>query len=428
MSLTYNLFLSLQKRISEKLDDFFKIEQKKKKLFQNLNISQSTNFLDNNKISKIQKFYKDQDYVLKEVVHNLTSTDNNLIKNKTFIDKIQTFLRYAQKKQEFIILIKSLEAYLYFCSKNLGEIDKISTKIINCENSIEIINLVKDEKVSYDKVKDRTCEFVKETMDELDRLEYLKVINFKDVKKKISNNIDIARKKGNTSVAIMMSISILSVMGFLGLISTEGFTEKPSIHRTKESVKEMYYYMFKGDVIEEIIELPELGFGGKVNLRKQKIIYQVDNSRTYDISQLRPSKRCIDMIKDFEKLRLKSYLCAGKVWTIGYGHTENVRRGMKISRYDAERLLQQDLVEFQRALKKHIRVPLTQNQYDALLSFIFNIGEEQFASSTLLKQLNSGQYDLAANELLRWKYSKKKVLAGLVKRRSQERELFLENS
>jgi len=132
------------------------------------------------------------------------------------------------------------------------------------------------------------------------------------------------------------------------------------------------------------------------------------------------------LIKSFEKLRLKAYLpTPNDVPTIGWGHTSTARMGQAISKRRAEALLLLDLRWVEAVLMRSVRVPLNQNQYDALCSFVFNIGGTNFRSSTLLKKLNSGDYLGAANELPRWNKQKRKVLRGLTRRRSEERALFL---
>ena len=136
------------------------------------------------------------------------------------------------------------------------------------------------------------------------------------------------------------------------------------------------------------------------------------------------SDKAIALIKDFEALKLKAYLCPAKVWTIGYGHTRNVKSGDEISIYQAERYLRADLVQNEQDVNRLVRVPLTQEQYDALVSFVFNVGSRAFSTSTLLKKLNSRDYDGAANEFARWKFAKGKALPGLERRRLLEKRLF----
>lgn len=133
-----------------------------------------------------------------------------------------------------------------------------------------------------------------------------------------------------------------------------------------------------------------------------------------------------DVVREFEGLRLEAYLDTGGVWTIGYGHTgEEVRRGLTIDLAQAETWLTEDLREAEGYVSKLVKVGLTQNQFDALVSFVYNIGGTAFSKSTLLKKLNAGDYEGAANQLLRWNKDNGKVIGGLTNRRKKERELFL---
>lgn len=134
----------------------------------------------------------------------------------------------------------------------------------------------------------------------------------------------------------------------------------------------------------------------------------------------------INLIKEGEGLRLKAYLpTPNDVWTIGYGHTKGVRPGMVITEQQAEQFLRQDIAWVEEALNRYVTVPLNQNQFDALASWVFNVGAGALKSSTLLKKLNAGDYQGAANELSRWNKQKGRVLTGLTNRRAKERELFL---
>ena len=136
--------------------------------------------------------------------------------------------------------------------------------------------------------------------------------------------------------------------------------------------------------------------------------------------------RDVELIKESEGLRLEAYLpTPNDVYTIGYGHTKTAKKGMVITLVGAEALLLHDLAWVEAALKKHVKVPLTQNQYDALASFVYNLGETNFKNSTLLKMLNKGDYQGAADQLPRWNKQKGKVLKGLTIRRNHERDLFL---
>ncbi|HFT4724459.1 lysozyme [Pseudomonas aeruginosa] len=141
---------------------------------------------------------------------------------------------------------------------------------------------------------------------------------------------------------------------------------------------------------------------------------------------MRTSQRGIDLIKSFEGLRLSAYQDSVGVWTIGYGATRGVTRYMTITVEQAERMLSNDLRRFEPELDRLVKVPLNQNQWDALMSFVYNLGAANLASSTLLKLLNKGDYQGAADQFPRWVNASGKRLEGLVKRRAAERVLFLE--
>lgn len=135
----------------------------------------------------------------------------------------------------------------------------------------------------------------------------------------------------------------------------------------------------------------------------------------------------VDAIKEHEALRLTAYLpTKNDVWTIGYGHTKGVKEGMVISEAQAEKFLYEDIAWVEDVIDSTVKVPLTQNQRDALGSLIFNIGGTQFRSSTVLKRLNEKDYKGAADAFLMWCKQKGVVLKGLVRRREQERKLFNE--
>ncbi len=136
------------------------------------------------------------------------------------------------------------------------------------------------------------------------------------------------------------------------------------------------------------------------------------------------SQKGIELIKEFEGFRNTAYLCPAHVWTIGYGSTYGVKRGMKISKEEAEELLKNDIKWAERAVLRNVRVEMTQGIFDALVSFVFNCGESAFRNSTLLKLLNSRKYAEAADQLLRWNKAGQKVLEGLTRRRMAERKLF----
>ncbi|MDE7322631.1 MAG: glycoside hydrolase family protein [Lachnospiraceae bacterium] len=137
------------------------------------------------------------------------------------------------------------------------------------------------------------------------------------------------------------------------------------------------------------------------------------------------SQKGINLIKEFESCRLTAYQDIAGVWTIGYGHTGGVSSGMTISQAQAEAYLKSDLARFEKAVNKYVTVGITQNMFDALVSFTFNLGEGSLANSTLLKKLNAGDVSGAANEFDKWVYASGKVSNGLVRRRAAEKALFL---
>ena len=135
-------------------------------------------------------------------------------------------------------------------------------------------------------------------------------------------------------------------------------------------------------------------------------------------------KNGLDLIKHFESLQLKAYKCSANVWTIGYGHTKNVKEGDRISQDQANCFLMQDLYSVERAIVRLVKVKLNQNQFDALCSLIFNIGISAFNKSTLLAKLNKEDYVGAAEQFRRWNKVNNVVMAGLVRRRQAEEDLF----
>lgn len=139
---------------------------------------------------------------------------------------------------------------------------------------------------------------------------------------------------------------------------------------------------------------------------------------------MRTSQKGINLIKQFEGCSLQAYKCPAGKWTIGYGHTKGVKQGQKITQAKAEELLKSDLINYEKGVTKAVKVPINQNQYDALVSFSYNVGLAALRTSTLLKKLNKKDYTGAANEFMRWNKANGKVLNGLTKRRAAEQKLF----
>ncbi len=142
------------------------------------------------------------------------------------------------------------------------------------------------------------------------------------------------------------------------------------------------------------------------------------------------SEKAYKLIKEFEGLKLKSYRDYAGIWTIGYGHTRTAGPNQKITEEEAEELLKSDVEIVEAAINSMVRVPLTQNQFDALVSLVYNIGIENFRRSILLMKLNAGLYNQAAKEFLKWTKAKDPqtgnyvVLPGLLRRRKKEMDLF----
>jgi len=133
----------------------------------------------------------------------------------------------------------------------------------------------------------------------------------------------------------------------------------------------------------------------------------------------------LNLIKDFEGCILQTYDDGVGVLTIGYGHTQGVTWGQTITQLQAEEILKQDLNYFEKSVTDLVKVPLTDNQFAALVSFTFNVGVGALTESTLLRSLNQSKYQTAADQFLRWVNGGGKEMAGLVRRREAERTLFL---
>jgi len=142
-----------------------------------------------------------------------------------------------------------------------------------------------------------------------------------------------------------------------------------------------------------------------------------------DIKQI--GKAGLDLVKSFEGLKLTAYRCPAGILTIGYGSTgPHVTAGKVITEAQADDLLQDDLNRFEKAVTRLVTVPLTQNQYDALVSFAFNVGISALERSTLLKRVNAKLFDQAKAEFAKWNRAGGRPLAGLTRRRAAEAALF----
>ena len=136
------------------------------------------------------------------------------------------------------------------------------------------------------------------------------------------------------------------------------------------------------------------------------------------------SNEGISLIKKFEGCELESYQDAVGVWTIGYGHTKNIKEGMTISKEQADNMLLNELDEYCEYVEKAVDVTLKQCEFDALVAWTYNLGPTNLNKSTMLKKLNNKEYQDVPHEIKRWNKAGGKVLQGLVRRREAESLLF----
>jgi lysozyme len=135
----------------------------------------------------------------------------------------------------------------------------------------------------------------------------------------------------------------------------------------------------------------------------------------------------LDLIKKHESLMLHAYKCPGDKWTIGYGHTRTAKKGMVINEKRADQFLVSDL-RFSENVVRTLPCTLSQNQFDALVSFVFNVGSGNFLTSTLRKRIIADPFDPdIARQFKRWVYAKGRKLRGLEKRRAEEAELYFKS-
>jgi lysozyme len=139
---------------------------------------------------------------------------------------------------------------------------------------------------------------------------------------------------------------------------------------------------------------------------------------------MQPSQDAVDLVQASEGLRLTAYRDSGGKLTIGYGHTAGVQDGQTITQADAEQLLDEDLDAAGNTVSRLVSVPLTQGQFDALVSFCFNMGSGRLAGSTLLHLLNQGDYGAAGAQLHYWIMAGGVALPGLITRRAAELALW----
>ena len=141
-------------------------------------------------------------------------------------------------------------------------------------------------------------------------------------------------------------------------------------------------------------------------------------------SNMQISEEGISLIKHFEGCGLEAYQDSVGIWTIGYGTIKGVKEGDQINQDEAEHLLEEEMPEYEGYINDMVEVPLQQNQFDALCSWVFNLGPNNLKSSTLLAVLNQGKYKDVPEQIIRWNKAGGKILEGLKKRRASESLLF----
>jgi len=141
-------------------------------------------------------------------------------------------------------------------------------------------------------------------------------------------------------------------------------------------------------------------------------------------NELKTSQEGISLIKSFEGCELTAYRCSADVPTIGYGHTAGVSDGDTCTQEEAESMLAEDLVEFEDYVKNYVESELQQNEFDALVAWTYNLGPANLKESTMLKELNSGNFEEVPRQMKRWNRAGGEVLDGLIRRREAESRLF----
>ncbi|QOW46166.1 MULTISPECIES: lysozyme [Acinetobacter] len=203
-----------------------------------------------------------------------------------------------------------------------------------------------------------------------------------------------------------------------------------SIHQDKQIAQAFSWLraMSGGKLTQEqVIAGDQIIAQNGLNVFAQLIGFNVPKTMVYgqrDISECGYA-----IIRDAEGFRSKAYLDTGGVWTIGFGTIKypngtSVQKGDVCTTQQAEQWLKNDCKWVDACLDKNVKVNLNQNQFDALASFVYNIGETAFVKSTMLTLINQNSLTLAANQFDRWVYDNGKKIQGLVNRRSKEKELF----
>ena len=139
---------------------------------------------------------------------------------------------------------------------------------------------------------------------------------------------------------------------------------------------------------------------------------------------MQTSQEGIALIKKFEGCELEAYKCAAGVWTIGYGSTKGVNEGDTITQEEADKLLTEEMSEYEGYINDMVTSDLKQNEFDALVSWVYNLGPSNLSSSTLLQRLNNKDWEDVPNQIKRWNKAGGEVKQGLIRRREAEALLF----
>ena len=142
------------------------------------------------------------------------------------------------------------------------------------------------------------------------------------------------------------------------------------------------------------------------------------------IKNMNISQEGLSLIKKFERCELEAYKCAAGVWTKGYGSTKDVKEGDTLTQEEADDLLLHEMSEYEGYINDAVTVDLKQNQFDSLVSWVFNLGPANLKASTMLKVLNNKDFDDVPGQIKRWNKAGGKVLQGLIRRREAEALLF----
>jgi lysozyme len=170
--------------------------------------------------------------------------------------------------------------------------------------------------------------------------------------------------------------------------------------------------------------MPSVKMGDDMNNRLQWLAIILLTTGLIWSIYMQLSNKGHDILKYFEGCRLTAYQDSVGVWTIGYGHTKGVHSGMQITQAEAESMLLEELVEYQGYIDDLVEAPLNQEQFDALVVWVYNLGPTNLRTSTLLKRLNTGNFEDVPNQIKRGDKAGGKQLAGLTKRRAAEAAHF----